>query len=108
MTAAAPRPRAGAVVVVGRVLAGLVGGAAALLFLACAWVVVSSRFGPASQDPHGYGLIFGIVVAVVSGCVTAMVLPLAFPSSRWARTYAVTISAVVVVVVALIVLALTA
>jgi len=108
MTTPAPRPRAGAAAVVGRVLAGLVGGTAAVLLLACAWVVLSSRFGPVGQDPHGYGLVFGIVVAVASGCITAMVLPLSFPSARWARTYAVTVSAVVVVVVVLIALAVTA
>ncbi|RUR03122.1 hypothetical protein [Labedella endophytica] len=75
-----PRPTAGATAA--RVMAAMIGGLAAALFLATAWVALRSRFGPPEVDMHGYGLIFGAVVAVMAGLVAALVLPLALPRGR--------------------------
>jgi len=107
MTDPAIQPRPGAAAIIGRVFAGLVTAAVGAVFLLCAWVAVSSRFGT-SQDAHGYGLIFGTFVAIVTAFIVAAVLPLVFPRHRRSRLYAVTLSSFVAVLVLLIALLVTA
>jgi len=63
---------------IARAVAGLLGAAAALLWLLCMYLVARSGFSTdAATDPHGYGLMFGIVVGIVSGGLFAVVLPAA-------------------------------
>lgn len=61
--------------VVLRAVAGLVGGACALVFLWLIVVIVSTDGGP-----HGYLLFFGGFVAFGIGLLAALVLPVAFRS----------------------------
>lgn len=98
----------GAGAIVGRIVAGLVALAAGILFLLAAWIVLSSRFGPASRDPHGYSIVFGTPVAIIMGLLTALTLPLVFPSRRWRRAFAISLSTFVAVVAVLIGALLTA
>lgn len=78
--------RAGTWGIVGRVLAGVISAAAAVV---SAWLVVallSSILGPPSQDPHGYVLVFGSLLLVPSACVGALALPFATPPlTTWRR-----------------------
>ena len=106
MTDPVVQPRPGVAAIVGRVFAGLVTAAVGAVFLLCTWLAVSSRFG-ASQDAHGYGLIFGTFLAIVAAFIVAAVLPLVFPRHRRSRLYAVTLSSFVVVLVLLIALVVT-
>ena len=108
MTAPETPPPSGALSIVGRVLAGLLSAAVGLVFLFCAWVAISSRFGIGGTDAHGYGLIFGVFLAIIAAFVLATALPLAFPSHRRRRAYTVTLVSFGVVLVALIVLVATA
>ncbi|MCV7152299.1 hypothetical protein [Mycolicibacterium pyrenivorans] len=69
-----------------RVVAGVVGAAAGLLWAFCAFTVASSRFATdPAHDPHGYGLMFGSALALASGLVAALVVPFAFPARRRPR-----------------------
>lgn len=69
-----------------RVVAGVTGAAAGLLWAFCVFTVVSSRIATdPAHDPHGYGLIFGSVLALASGLVAAIVVPFAFPARRRPR-----------------------
>lgn len=69
-----------------RVVTGVIGAAAGLLWAVCAYTVVTSRFGTdPAHDPHGYGLIFGTLLGLASGLVTAIVVPFAFPARRRSR-----------------------
>lgn len=88
-----PRPpeSPGILQIVGRVLAGVIGGASALVFALMAWLVVSSLLGPASRDPHGYSVIFGILLALPSGLLAAVLVPFAFPPARRPRAQRIVI-----------------
>ena len=44
--------------------------------------VVHAWLGPASQDPHGYTVIFGVVLLVVTAPLTLLLLVL----RRWLRS----------------------
>lgn len=69
--------------VIGLVLAVVFGAP----FVVLVWVALSSRFGAASADPHGFALIFGTVLALGSGLLLAIALPLAFPRARRGAAY---------------------
>lgn len=79
-----------------------------MLFVLLAWRAISSRFGPESGDPHGYGLIFGTFFALVAGLVLAFVVPLMFRPGRRGTAYRGSLIAYVAVVVALVLLLMTA
>ncbi len=87
--------------IIGRVVAGLLGSTAALLWLMCLYLV--ARSGLSSDpgiDPHGYGLMFGTVVGLIAGLLSAVSLPGALPvdrrrrATRWCLLLFVTVSAV--------------
>jgi len=71
----------------------ITGGALTLLFGApCVWFASSalrSRFGPPTNDPHGYIMIFGTLFAVALGLATALVVPLMLPRDRRVVGYVV-------------------
>lgn len=69
--------------IIGLVLAVFFG----IPFVALVWVALSSRFGSASADPHGYGLIFGTVLALGTGLLLAVALPLVLPRARRGSAY---------------------
>jgi hypothetical protein len=99
---------AGVGVLVVRIIAGVIAAGTGLVFLLTTWVAVSSRFGLGSEDPHGYGLLFGAAAAVVAGFLTAVVLPLAFPRRSWSRAYSTTLLTFAAVAVLLVAAVLTA
>ena len=72
--------------IIGRIVAGALGGAAAVLWVFTAFIVLSSLFSsdPAS-DPHGFGLILGFPLAIISGLVAAAAVPWSFPSHSRVR-----------------------
>lgn len=94
--------------VVGRVLAGLVSLAAGVVFALSAWVAISSRFAPAEQDLHGYGLLFGSILAVAAALVMVLVLPLAARRGARGRAYAISLACFMLVLVLLVVSVVTA
>ena len=53
----------------------------------CVLLVVSSRFGPAANDPHGYTIIFGSLFGCFAAFLTALVAPLMFPKRLRLRAY---------------------
>jgi len=108
MTVPEPSSTVSAVSIVGRVLAGIISAAVGVVFLFCAWVAVSSRFGIGGTDAHGYGLIFGVFLAIIAAFVVATALPLAFRRDRRRRAYTVTLVSFGVVFIALIALVVTA
>lgn len=108
MTTPGESQSAGAGILVVRVLAGVVAAGTGLVFLLTAWLCVSSRFGFGSEDPHGYGLLFGAAAAVVAGFLTAVVLPLALPRRSWSRAYPIALLTFAAVAVLLVVAVLTA
>lgn len=69
--------------IIGLVLAVFFG----IPFVALVWIALSSRFGAASSDPHGYGLIFGTVLALGTGLLLAVVFPLVLPRERRGAAY---------------------
>ncbi|WP_304116446.1 hypothetical protein [Mycolicibacterium bacteremicum] len=72
--------------VIGRVVAGLLGATAGLLWVLCLYLVARSGFtGDPAIDPHGYALIFGTVVGLLAGLLFAVVLPAAFPAGTRRR-----------------------
>lgn len=85
-----------------RVLAGVVGVAAGLLWLCCLWIALPFHFSsdPAT-DPHGYGLIFGTVFSLPTGLAAALAVPFAFPARHRRRVGRTLIPVLVVVTVAL-------
>lgn len=91
-----------------RVIAGVVGAAAAIVFLLAIWMVVSSRFGWDDRDLHGYSLLFGTPIAVFAGLVVAVSLPLAVPQEHRSRTRAVTLGVLAATVVLLVIAVVTA
>lgn len=68
---------------IARAVAGLLGAAAALLWLMCMYLVARSGFSTdPAIDPHGFALMFGTIVGVIAGLLFAVVLPAAFPAAR--------------------------
>lgn len=65
-----------------RILAAVVAAAAGLPWSLMVFLVVSSRFGSASKDAHGYVLIFGTLASLVLGLIVASTLPFAFANPR--------------------------
>jgi hypothetical protein len=98
----------GRAAVAGRVVAGVVGAAAVVAFVLFGWVAVSSRFGLAGPDVHGYGLLFGSILAVGAALVATAVLPLAFARSVRSTVYMVALLLLVVVTVLAVASVLTA
>ncbi|HXH33954.1 MAG TPA: hypothetical protein VNJ54_06025 [Plantibacter sp.] len=96
------------VMLVLRVLAGVVAGISAIVFLFAVWMVVSSRTGLDDRDVHGYGLIFGTVFAVVAGLVTTVALPLAVSPRRRTRTAGVSLAVFAAIIVLLVITVVTA
>ncbi|MBF4565111.1 hypothetical protein [Plantibacter sp. VKM Ac-2876] len=91
-----------------RVIAGIVGAAAAIVFLLAIWMVVSSRFGWDDRDVHGYSLLFGTPIALFAGLVMAVSLPLAVPPAHRSRTRAVSLGVLAATVVLLVIAVVTA
>lgn len=91
-----------------RVIAGLIGATALVVFLAAVWLVLGSRLGPPERDMHGYGLIIGTALAIPAGVLAAVVLPLAFRGRRRVIAYRVGAIALVVSIVGLVVSLVTA
>ena len=89
--------------IAGQVIAALITTAAAVCSVVLALLVVESRLGPTSNDPHGYTLIFGSLLLVPTSIVGAIALPFVpLRRRRPARTVAA-VASVVWVVVALLV-----
>ncbi len=65
-----------------RVLAGVVAGVTGIAFVLFAFLTLSSLFGPASRDPHGYAMIFGVIMVFPAGLLSAVFVPFAFPPAR--------------------------
>lgn len=100
-----PSPTIGTGVrIVGVVLTVLVG----IPFVFVTWMALSSRFGPGSADPHGYGLIFGTFLALMIGLVLAGVVPLMLRPGRRGVAYRWSLVGYVVVAGALILSLVTA
>lgn len=77
-------------------------------FVLATWMALSSRFGTAAADPHGYGLIFGTFFALIAGILLAVVVPLVFRPARRGAAYRVSLIAYVVIAVVLILSLVTA
>lgn len=73
----------------------IAGGALTLLFAApCAWFAsgaLRSRFGPPTNDPHGYIMIFGTLFALAFGLAAALAAPLLLPRDHRVVGYVVSI-----------------
>lgn len=89
--------------IAGQVLAALITPAAAVCSVVLAILVVESRLGPASNDPHGYTLIFGSLLLVPTSIVGALALPIVPPLRRRPPRTVAAVASVVWVVVALLV-----
>ena len=90
--------------IIGLVLTVLFGAPFVLL----AWMALSSRFGWASGDPHGYGMIFGTFLALITGILVAIAVPLMFPSARRGTAYLWSMIGYLAVAIGLIVALVTA
>lgn len=90
--------------IAGVVLTALVG----IPFLLVTTLALSSRFGPASSDPHGYGLLFGTFLALATGLVLACVAPMMFRPGLRGTVYRWTLVGYVLVAAVLIISVLTA
>ncbi|MGV0741074.1 hypothetical protein [Mycolicibacterium sp. XJ870] len=67
-------------VIVWRCLAGAFGAATAAVWVFLVWTILRSAYSTdPAEDPHGYGLIFGVLAYVPFGLATVLVLPLALP-----------------------------
>lgn len=108
MTSSEQQPSPRAVSVVLRVIAGLIGAAALVVFVAAMWLVLGSRLGPPERDMHGYGLVIGTALAIPAGLLAAVVLPLVFRGRRRVIAYRVSAIALVVSIVGLVVSLVTA
>ena len=108
MTPSDPHANPGAASVVLRVIAGLIGAAALVVFVAAVWLVLGSRLGPPERNMHGYGLIVGTALAIPAGLLAAAVLPLVFRGRRRVIAYRVSAIALVVSIVGLVVSLVTA
>lgn len=90
--------------IIGLVLTVIIG----IPFAFLVWVALSSRFGPVSADPHGYGLIIGTVLALGLGLLVAVTVPLVFSPGRRSRAYLWSVLGYLVVAAGLIAALLTA
>lgn len=68
--------------IAGQVIAALATTTAAVCSVVLALLVVESRLGPVSNDPHGYTLIFGSLLLVPTSIVGAIALPFVPPRRR--------------------------
>lgn len=67
--------------IVGRCLAGAFGSAALVVWLLIVWTVLSSAYASdPAEDPHGYGLIFGVLAYIPFGLAWVLALPVALPN----------------------------
>ncbi|WP_434967423.1 hypothetical protein [Janibacter indicus] len=89
--------------IAGQVIAALITTAAAVCSVVLALLVVESRLGPTSNDPHGYTLIFGSLLLVPTSIVGAIALPFVPPRRRRPARAVAAVASVVWVVVALLV-----
>jgi hypothetical protein len=76
-----------------RVLGGVVSAGSGALWLLGVFTVVASRL---SNDPHGYGLIFGSMFTLVTGLVFTVALPFTFPRQHRLRVGRIAIATYVV------------
>ncbi len=77
-------------------------------FVLFAGMTLSSRFGGAGSDPHGYALIFGSLFAIALAIPLTLSVPLIFPRGRRATAGLVSAAAFLVVTVGLFAVLLTA
>lgn len=89
--------------IAGQVIAALATTTAAVCSVVLALLVVESRLGPASNDPHGYTLVFGSLLLVPTSIVGAMTLPFVPPRQHPPARTVAAIAAVAWVVTALLV-----
>ncbi|MHC9296567.1 hypothetical protein ACRCUN_29235 [Mycobacterium sp. LTG2003] len=72
--------------IVGRCAAGIIGVAALVVWMLIVWMVLSSAYATdPAEDPHGYGMIFGVLAYIPFGLAWVLALPLALPRSLRAR-----------------------
>lgn len=64
-------------------------------------LIVESRLGPVSNDPHGYTLIFGSFLLVPTSIVGALALPFVPPRQKPPARMVAAIAAAIWVVAAL-------
>lgn len=72
-----------------RILGGILTAVFGVPFLFFCLIVVSSRFGAAEDDPHGYGMVFGTLFALVVSVPLALSLPLVLPVGNRAKAMSV-------------------
>lgn len=85
-----PANRHDATTVVIRCVAGVIGGGAAALWALIVFMVLSSAFSSdPAQDPHGYGIVFGMVAYLPLGLMWTFVLPFVAPKRLWGRAFAI-------------------
>lgn len=89
--------------IAGQVIAALLTSGAAVCSAVLAILVVESRLGPVSNDPHGYTLIFGSLLLVPTSIVGALALPFVPPRGRPPARKVAAIAAVLWVVAALLI-----
>ncbi|OMC39068.1 hypothetical protein A5740_02605 [Mycobacterium sp. GA-1841] len=77
-----------------RCVAGAIGGGAAALWAFIVFMVLSSAFSSdPADDPHGYGIVFGMVAYLPLGLIWTFVLPFVAPKRRWGRAFAISMLA---------------
>lgn len=89
-----PRPAQGQSqgVLAVRIVAGVLGGSAAVPWLLVVWMILSSAFSTnPAQDPHGYGIVFGFLAYIPLSLVGAALLPLTLPKRLWWIGFAVSL-----------------
>ncbi|MDQ0642202.1 hypothetical protein [Microbacterium murale] len=77
-------------------------------FVILLWMVLSSRFGAADVDPHGYVLIFGTFAALVTGLAASVFVPLLFRRQHRSRAMLLSMGVYVVIAVLLLTALITA
>lgn len=87
--------------IAGQVVTALVTTAAAICSVVLALLVLESRLGPVSNDPHGYTLVFGSLFLVPTPIVGALALPFVAPRRRRPARMVAAVTSVVWVVAAL-------
>jgi len=79
-----PTPTQRPVVLTFRIGCALIGGTGGAALWLALYLIVSSVFG-LTDDPHGYGIVFGVLFYVPASIACAVFVPLAFPKRRWRR-----------------------
>ena len=87
--------------IAGQVVAIVIVAAAAAGSVFVGALLLDSRLGPASNDPHGYALVFGTLFLVPTSFVGALALPFVVPGRQRRARKVAGIGAVGWVVVAL-------